>query len=672
MGFDYNHSKQVEESVRRVSAHTPSRMIRPEEVRVALSWKRSLVEHSLDPGLPGIEAVLEEPHLRRRRDQLGELYSIARAEMRDLYRQIAQSGHSVLLTDADGYVLDRLGDPGLTKQFERVGLLPGADWSESTVGTNGIGTCIAEKRSVTIHRNEHFLCRNMELSCTAAPICDPHGRMVAVLDVSSAQASCDREVPIHTIALVRTSARIIENLFFLNYYRNEIVLRFNETASSIDSPSAGMVAVDRDGRTLAFNKRARDLCAIRSADSVVNESVEERFGITANSLHKTALVQGDTPMRLRDIRSGMELIGTLRGPSIKASPNVRSKRVGDDPAGGECGEAGELSLDAMAHNADEQVRRIVRCARRVLDRDVPIVLCGETGTGKEVLARAIHNASTRHKRPFVAMNCAAIPESLIESELFGYRHGAFTGAKREGMRGKVLESSGGTLFLDEIGDMPSELQTRFLRVLEQKQITPLGSEEVVPVELNVISATHRNLQQLVEDGLFREDLYYRLNSIALELPALRERSDKDRVITAALTAESGGDQDVSIDEAAYQRLLDYRWPGNIRQLRHCLRTALALCDDGIIRVRDLPRVIVGEEDFISPAVSGGVSGRDSLETVEDAYGQINSPLEDAERDTLLRELRRHRWNITKTADKLNISRNTLYRKLKKYRIDTES
>jgi len=667
----YIHSKRVEESVRRWSAYSPTRIIRPEEVRVAMSWKRSLVNYSLDPGIPGVEIVLDQAKLRHRREQLGELYHIAEAEMRGLYRQIAQSGYSVLLTDADGYILHRLGDPGLAEQFERVGLWPGADWSESTVGTNGIGTCIAEGRPVTIHRDEHFLSRNTELSCSAAPICDPQGRLVAVLDISSAQANNTREIQHHTIALVQQSARVIENLYFLDRHANAFVIRFHERVSLIDSPGAGMVAIDRDGQTIAFNNRARELFGIRTADSVVNEPLEKLLGITASSIHAHASTQGDTPMRLRDARSGEALFGALQKPLLKPASKTKVQRPGDQPVGGECGDAGELSLEAMANNGDEQVAKIVQCARRVVDRNVPIVLCGETGTGKEVLARAMHNASARHKRPFVAVNCAAIPESLIESELFGYRHGAFTGAKREGMRGKVLESSGGTLFLDEIGDMPPELQTRFLRVLEQKEVMPLGSEEPVPVELNVISATHRNLLQLVEEGLFRDDLYYRLNAITLELPPLRERSDKDRVITAALAAETGGDEDVAIDEAAYQRLLDYPWPGNVRQLRNCLRTAIALSDDGVIRVGDLPGVIVGEEMPAAAARSSSVSQGDLADPALSDSGRADSPLEAAERDTLLRELEQHRWNITKTAERLGVSRNTLYRKLKKYGIDTE-
>ena len=662
---NYAHARRVEESVRQWGAYSPTRVIRPEEVRVAISWRRSLIDHSLDPGLSAVEIVLDEARLRRRRQRLGELYRIAEAEMKNLYRQIAGSGYSVLLTDAEGYILSRLGDPALVDQFEKAGLWPGADWSESTVGTNGIGTCIAESRAVTIHRDEHFLSRNTNLSCSAAPIRDPYGRLLAVLDVSSAHADDRRQSQLHTIALVRTSTRIIENIYFLNNFRDQFILRFNERASMVDLPNAGMLAINGDGKIIALNDSAREQFGIQCGEKPVSEPIENFLGITGTSLHDQASNQGDALWRIRDIRSGRQVFASLRRPLVKNSASQLSKGIQGSPLCGQCGEAGELTLESMARSADPKVVQSVRCAKRVMDRNVSIVLCGETGTGKEVMARAIHNASLRHKHPFVAVNCASIPESLIESELFGYRHGAFTGAKREGMRGKVLESSGGTLFLDEIGDMPLELQTRLLRVLEQKEVLPLGSEEPVPVELNVISATHRRLPQLVEDGVFREDLYYRLNGITLSLPPLREREDKDEVIRAALAAESQGSEEVAIDDAAFQRLLHYSWPGNVRQLRNCLRTALALCDGGVIRLRDLPQDII--ETSLSSSSSESIS---PPAVASEDSADAGSPLEAAEKQTLLRELQQHRWNITRTAASLGVSRNTLYRKLNKYGIDT--
>ena len=292
--------------------------------------------------------------------------------------------------------------------------------------------------------------------------------------------------------------------------------------------------------------------------------------------------------------------------------------------------------------------RNVRSAYRIAKSRVPVMIEGPTGAGKEVFARALHAASDRAARPFVALNCAAIPESLIESELFGYRPGAFTGARKEGMRGKVLQSSGGTLFLDEIGDMPLALQTRLLRVLEEQEVVPLGTEIPVKVDLHVISASHRNVREMIARGEFREDLYYRLNGITLELPPLAARTDKERLIREFLAAETSDDRPAAIEVAAFQRLLAYDWPGNVRELRNVIRTALAICDGGVVRLSDLPSELRNEAmRHSAPGVAApGSPHRRSREDV-------------------LRHMRECDGNMSLTAAQLGISRNTLYRRCKR-------
>lgn len=280
---------------------------------------------------------------------------------------------------------------------------------------------------------------------------------------------------------------------------------------------------------------------------------------------------------------------------------------------------------------------------------MPLLLSGETGSGKEVLARALHQASSRGSRAFVAINCAAIPEALIESELFGYRGGSFTGARKEGMRGKLQQADGGTLFLDEIGDMPLLMQTRLLRVLEERAVVPVGAVEAQPVDLRLISASHRDLGELVAAGQFREDLYYRLNGLKLHLPALRERQDRAALLDQLLSEEARGAV-VTLAPAARQALLDYAWPGNVRQMRTVLRTLLALCEDDWIDLEDLPDEVRG-----APQV---------LASVE----RVDAPLARAERDTLLRLLEAQCWHVSRVAAELGISRNTLYRKLQRHGI----
>ncbi len=321
-----------------------------------------------------------------------------------------------------------------------------------------------------------------------------------------------------------------------------------------------------------------------------------------------------------------------------------------------------LTLEDLA-GEDPQMLRNVRSAYRIADSGVSVLIQGPTGSGKEAFAHAMHLVSRRAERPFVAVNCAAIPETLIESELFGYKPGAFTGARKEGMRGKILQSAGGTLFLDEIGDMPLPLQTRLLRVLEEQEIVPLGSESAIKVDLHVIAASHRNLREMIANGTFREDLYYRLNGITLELPALRDRADKERVIHHALAAETGNGRPAAIEMDALQRLVAYPWPGNIRELRNVIRTALAICEGGVVRGIDLPREIrESDSNTAMPALTSGVLPGGAESPVP------ANPLKAAERAALVRVIAECHGNMTRVAAQLGMSRNTLYRRMKRHAI----
>ena len=284
-----------------------------------------------------------------------------------------------------------------------------------------------------------------------------------------------------------------------------------------------------------------------------------------------------------------------------------------------------------------------------MNRNIPILLQGETGTGKDVFAHAIHQASERSDRPFVGIDCAALPETLIESELFGYAPGAFTGARSSGMRGKVLAAHGGTLFLDEIGNMPVTIQARLLRMLEEKEIVPLGSTKAIPVDAKVISATNRDLRALVASGDFRMDLYFRLNGLTLTLPPLRERSDQRSLIETICREEAGSP--VAIEPSALAALTAYHWPGNIRELRNTLRTAIAFAGPST-RI-ELSHLFPSLGTFAGPGIAI-------------ASNEEKSPKDSvaAERARIELELERQRWHIGRTAAALGVSRNTLYRKLR--------
>ncbi|MBF2933396.1 sigma 54-interacting transcriptional regulator, partial [Pseudomonas aeruginosa] len=295
-----------------------------------------------------------------------------------------------------------------------------------------------------------------------------------------------------------------------------------------------------------------------------------------------------------------------------------------------------------------------RRALKVYARDVPLLLNGETGSGKEAFAKAVHLAGPRAEQAFVALNCAAIPETLIESELFGYRGGSFTGARKEGMRGKLQQADGGTLFLDEIGDMPLALQTRLLRVLEERRVVPLGGEPE-DVDVRLISATHRDLAELVADGRFREDLYYRLNGMVVSLPPLRERSDREELLDYLLAEEARG-QRIQLDGEVRQGLLAYRWPGNVRQLENVIRRSLLLHGEG--------GALLDEVAFADDGAEA-VGGEAALSMNSAAVGGLREALAQQERNLIEDALRQARGNLSRAAARLRIPRTTLLGRMRR-------
>ena len=633
---------------------------------VDVSWRRCLNDFKLDPAREYQPTVWDQTRLKNLQAEHEELVQIARAEMDSLYEQIAGSGYALLLADTAGVILCEKIDPALKRMFVSAGLIVGAEWSEQREGTNGIGTCAAEARPITIHQSDHFRSRHIGLSCSAAPIHDQHGQIIAVLDASCVNASGTRESQMHTVALVNTSARLIEKCLFLRRCQTDSMLRFHPRPEFVDLLHDGAMAVSTDGTIVATDVTGLKLLGAQNRSELVGRSIADVFDTSYEELLATVKSGRRAIWELRDNLHGRRYFASLvqggqqgsRAPSSVAFALPRTLvhlARSDAP--------GFLTLKDLA-GEDPKMIRNVRNAQRVADRSVSIVIRGPTGSGKEAFAKALHLASVRAKQPFVAVNCAAIPETLIESELFGYSPGAFTGARREGLRGRLVQSSGGTLFLDEIGDMPLLLQTRLLRVLEEQEVTPLGSEAAVKVELRVICASHRNLQVLLERGEFREDLYYRLNGITLDLPPLAQRRDKESLIRNCIARESGGTGEAAIEMAALQRLLNYGWPGNIRELRNVIRTALALGENDVIRVGDLPDEIRRVGAPTRGATRGDGAAPDGA--ARDAAPAIT--FESAERDALLRVIEQHRWVMSRVASHFGISRNTLYRKIKRHGI----
>jgi transcriptional regulator of acetoin/glycerol metabolism len=629
---------------------------------VAKSWNRCLTEYGIEPNGARATSVLEPSQLRERQQKLGELLGIARAEMESLYDQIAGSGYAVILADAEATILSTITDPTLKREFRQAGLWHGALWDEPHEGTNGLGTCVAERASVTIHRDEHFMGYNLSMSCSGAPIIDANGGLLGVLDASSVNCNDTRVIQRHTMALVNMSANLIARCHFLREFPHAWILRFHSRPEFVGLLHEALVAVSGDGKILAVNESALTQLGHPDRKTVIGSPIEDVFQFAFATLDQRATTAPQTIWPIRDLQHGRRFFALVRGPQQQSAVNGTASRTASESARNQ--PAVPLAEGSRRHvGADPRMQHNFNCAQQLFGKRVPILLQGATGTGKEAFARAMHQMAPWANRAFVAVNCGSIPESLIESELFGYTRGAFTDADRHGRPGKILQSSGGTLFLDEIGDMPLTLQTRLLRVIEEYEIVPLGGDTPVPVELHVISASHRDIRQMVQEGEFREDLYYRLNGTTLHLPLLRDRADRAELIDVLLLEENQGGDPIRIQPDTLHALLNYYWPGNIRQLRNVLRTAAALCRDGLIRLPNLPQELLdhaGNEPHAGEAVpSNAASVSDSC---------CRTPLDSAEHSTLLRELERNRWNITHTADALGVSRNTLYRKIRKHQI----
>ncbi|MBP5988982.1 MAG: sigma-54-dependent Fis family transcriptional regulator [Piscinibacter sp.] len=638
---------------------------------VAQSWSRCLNEYRLDPARPCEPSFVARVELEERRARRADVIACARYEMTTLYQQLADAEAAVVLTDTDGVIVHMVSSPEFAAEVGPLGLRVGGTWSEAAMGTNGMGTCIAAGAPVSVRKEDHFFNEFTQLTCSAVPVYDPSGEIAAVLDVTSRSGLMQQ----HLLVLLGMTARMIENRLIDTRYRNAHPLHFHSRPEFVYTLHEGKLAVGDDGRILAANRSALFQLGLQSMDDVRARRIEDFFQTSLEDMLQRSNASSFHPVVTYRANAALRFFAVARRPAsdakapVLAGPGVPVAETLPVVAARPAARAASPKPAPNATFLDTRLVAALDTARRVIARQTPVLLCGETGSGKEVFARSVHEASPHAGGAFVAVNCASLPETLIESELFGYRAGAFTGAQRTGRRGKILQADGGTLFLDEIADMPLELQARLLRVLDERQVTPLGTEETDSVDFQLVSASHQHLPTLVREGKFREDLYYRLAGIELNLPPLRERSDRRELIQAVLSSEAGGAASLSAE--AERLLMEHAWPGNIRQLRHVLRSAAALADGKPITREHLPSLLQGAASAPAPALAAPKAAAPAATAAAAAEGlpvKLN-PIQANERQVLLQLLEQHRWNVSNVAKALDVSRNTLYRKLHKLHIE---
>jgi len=577
------------------------------------SWRRSMELYRLDPASQQGPRILSQSLLNECRERAELFLRIASDAVARLHERVRGADYCVLLTDAQGRTIDYRVESGIRNDCRKAGLYLGTCWSEGEEGTCGVAAVLTSKAPVTVHKRDHFRAAFIGLTCTAAPVFDPLGELLGVVDVSALQSPDDRRSQHLIRQLVEQTAREIENAFFMHSAQGHWVMRAHGTPGYVESQPDYLLAWDADGRLQAINSLARQRLVQRLGR--LPEHIGELFDI--DQLRR---VNGASAQRLPGLGG---LYGRVSAPQQRPRPQP------------------------LRQAQDARIEQHLRLATRVKDCNLAVLVQGETGAGKEVFARQLHQQSQRRDGPFVTLNCAAIPESLIESELFGYVAGAFTGASSKGMQGLLQQADGGTLFLDEIGDMPVNLQTRLLRVLAEGEVAPLGAARRERVDIQVICATHRDLAAMVKEGRFREDLYFRLANARFELPPLREREDRLGLIHQLLAEEAAAcGVEVVLADDALQGLLLYRWPGNLRQLRQVLRYACAVSEGGQVQLQDLPQEVRGD-------------------AVACADNVVSCPA----RQLLLDALIRHRWKPADAARALGISRATLYRRVHEHRIE---
>lgn len=616
----------------------------PVPKQLSQSWARSHAAGLMPNGrLPYVEH-LTQPELQHTLTRNIELINHSKPIMEYLFEQVKDTQSMVVLADRRGILVHTLGDPIFLDRADKVSLNPGSSWSENQRGTNAIGLALADASSVEVHGAEHFLERNSFLTCAASPIFSAKGELLGILDISGHQKIRQS----HTLGLVKTAACMVENRLLTATYQKNLRLHFHTLEAGVGTVAESVLALSEDGWVLGANRQAQNSLGLSPLD-LGSTQVEQLFDCQLDQILQLANRQNEACFLLH-LRNGQSVFAKLHGKTSQIKIHTSKSQA-----------APVKDALALLNTGDAKWLTAETKARKIAGKSIPLLILGESGVGKELFAKAVHDSSELAKKPFIAINCAALPEHLIESELFGYKPGAFTGAQKEGAIGLIRQAHEGTLFLDEIGDMPLALQARLLRVLQERQVSPLGGGKPVPVSFSLICATHQNLLQASEKGLFRSDLYYRINGLTVQLPALRERTDL-MALTHQLLDKYSNSTPLSIAPDLMLAFQKYSWPGNLRQYNNLLRTCCAMLElnETEINWQHLPDDMLG---LLKPNHPEDELNYLYQQNLLSPQAESSTTLANLSLNAMQKAIQTAQGNLSEAARSLGISRQTLYRKL---------
>ncbi len=626
---------------------------------IARSHKRS-AGYGVNPHISGApeSSRLSEDQLARTIEEQKQFYLLAQKQLDTLYQLLKDTGFCMALADKDGYVLYVVGDPDLVEHFKVRRCIPGYRWTERDMGTCVIGLVLEERIPIFLPGDKMFASLAQKISNAGAPVLSANGKdIMGVISLSG----YSKKMHVHTLGLVRQAAETVTAHLREKDRVRELDVQNQYMDALLESSSRGMLTVNQQGVLVQANSRAASLLNLppEFIGKTFAECLGGHFDISTylesgsgfDSREFLTKKKGVTQYASLDpIRNNT---GELVGGLITVTEKKEIIRVATEMTGSHA----HFTFDSIIGSSDE-LKTALHMARIAAKSTTTVLLAGETGTGKELFAQAIHNGSEQSSQPFVAINCGAIPKELMESELFGYEEGAFTGAQKGGRPGKLELADGGTLFLDEIGDMPFAMQVKLLRVLQTGEIQRVGSLRTVQVNLRLISATHQDLKKAIQDHQFREDLYYRICTLKIDIPPLRDRG-RDVLLLAdhflGRHSHRLNRQFEIKDPGLENGLLGYRWPGNIRELEGSVERAVHLAeDDALISEHFGITALTEPENYAN-------------ETVH----QLPKTLAQIEKQALTSTLDHCKGNICQTARLLGISRPTIYRKLKSYGINAK-